>query len=74
MTNDYQKELANKQRELFAENRHARTKSTIVFLGGHVDGERMSIPNGVDEMTVESAFGPVKYVRSTTNPQQFIPA
>lgn len=73
MTDDTMKELAAKQRELFAENKLAREKSTITFLGGHVDGERMNIPNGVDEMTVESSFGPIKYVRSKTNPQQFIP-
>jgi hypothetical protein len=74
MTEDNMKEIAAKQRELFAENKFARQKSTITFLGGHVDGERMKIPNGVNEMTVESAFGPVRYVRSEINSQQFIPA
>lgn len=65
--------IAEKKRQMFAENEHALAKSKITFLGGPVDGETFDIPNGVAELAVETAFGPVVYVRDAVDIQTFRP-
>ena len=54
------------------EERVAHEKSEVTFVGGPVGGERMDIPNGVHELTVESKHGPLQYVRDHEQPDRFI--
>jgi len=63
----------NPTEELYRKNNKDKQKSTITFVGGHVDGEQFDIPQGVNELTVDSPFGPVKYVRSIEYPNTFVP-
>lgn len=70
---DMEDAIAEKRRQMFAENEHALKKATITFLGGPVDGETFDIPNGVSELAVETAFGPVVYERDTTSTLTFRP-
>lgn len=62
------------QRNMFRENRHAKQKSKITFYGGPADGEVFDIPNGVNELMVDTPFGKVRYIRSLEKSNQFIHA
>lgn len=49
--------------EAISQNKKLHQRTLITFQGGPADGQTMKIPNGVDELTVESPFGNIRYFR-----------
>jgi hypothetical protein len=66
-------EIEQIEAQLWAENKLALTKQEVTLFGGPGHGSVFNVPNGVTELSVETAFGPSWYRRDPENEAQFIP-
>lgn len=67
------KDMAQIEKDLWAENKAALQKEPVTLQGGAGHGSEFMVPNGVSELSVETAFGVHWYIRNPEESTQFIP-